>query len=43
MNTPDLWEDVEEMTKISQYAEQQELTVDYVISEFVMDNLLVEV
>ena len=43
MNTPELWEDIEEMTKISKYAEMNELTVDYVISEFVMDNLFVEV
>ena len=42
MNTPDLYEDYVEMTKISKFAEENELTCDYVIEEFVLDNLLIQ-
>jgi len=42
MNTPDLYEDYVEMTKISKFAEENELTCDYVIEEFVINNQLVE-
>jgi hypothetical protein len=31
------------MTKIAVYAEENELTVDYVIEEFVINNQLIEV
>ena len=43
MNTLELFDNIEEMTKISQYAEDHELTVNYVIEEFVIDNQLIEV
>ena len=43
MTTADLFNDYTEMTKISVYAEENELTVDYVIEEFVIDNQLIEV
>lgn len=43
MNTTQLFDDYTEMVKISQFAEQNELTVDYVIEEFVIDNQLVEI
>ena len=37
MNTTQLFDDYTEMVKISLFAEQNELTVDYVIEEFVID------
>ena len=43
MNTLELFDDVVEMKKISLYAEHHELTVDYVIEEFVINNELIEV
>lgn len=43
MNTTELFEDYTEMVKISQFAEENELTVDYVIEEFVINNELVTV
>ncbi len=42
MNTPDLYEDYVEMVKISKFAEENELTCDYVIQEFVLDNLFIQ-
>ena len=42
MNTSDLYEDYVEMSKISKFAEENELTCDYVIEEFVLDNLLIQ-
>jgi len=41
MNTSTLFDDYTEMVKISKFAEENELTVDYVIEEFVIDNQLV--
>ena len=41
MNTTQLFDDYTEMVKISQFAEQNELTVDYVLDEFVIDNKLI--
>jgi len=41
MNTADLYEDYVEMVKISKFAEENELTVDYTIEEFVLDNLFI--
>ena len=43
MNTPELFDDYIEMTDIAKFAEENELTCDYVISEFVIDNKLEEV
>lgn len=43
MNTTELFDDYTEMVAISRYAEHNELTVDYVIEEFVIDNKLVTV
>ena len=43
MNTTELFEDYTEMAKISVFAEENELTVDYVIEEFVINNELVTV
>ena len=43
MNTTELFDDYTEMVEISRYAEQNELTVDYVIEEFVIDNKLVTI
>jgi len=40
MNTVELFDDYVEMVAISTFAEENELTVDYVISEFVIDNKL---
>lgn len=42
-NTEALFSDYVEMAKISVFAEENELTCDYVISEFVIDNQLVTV
>ena len=36
-------EDTEQLKLINTYAEQYELTVDYVIEEFVINNQLIEV
>lgn len=41
MNTTELFDDYTEMVAISRYAEHNELTVDYVIEEFVIDNKLI--
>ena len=41
MNTAELFNDYTEMVKISQFAEDNELTVDYVIEEFVINNQLI--
>ena len=43
MNTLDLFDDYTEMVAISKFAEENELTVDYVIEEFVIDNKLIVV
>ena len=43
MNTTELFNDHEELAQIAVYAEHNELTVDYVIQEFVIDNKLVTV
>ena len=43
MNTPKLFDDYVEMIDIAKFAEENELTCDYVISEFVIDNKLEEV
>ena len=43
MNTTELFDDYTEMVQISRYAEHNELTVDYVIEEFVIDNKLVTI
>ena len=40
MNTLELFDNLSEMRRISDYAEENELTVDYVICEFVVDNKL---
>ena len=40
MNTAELFDDYVEMVKISKFAEENELTVDYVIEEFVVNNIL---
>ena len=40
MNTTELFDDYVEMVKISKFAEENELTVDYVIEEFVVNNIL---
>ena len=40
MNTTALFDDYTEMVKISKFAEANELTVDYVIEEFVINNQL---
>ena len=40
MNTTELYDDYIEMVKISKFAEENELTVDYVIEEFVINNRL---
>jgi len=42
MNTPELFDDYTEMTDIAKFAEENELTCDYVIEEFVINNQLVE-
>jgi hypothetical protein len=42
MNTPELFDDYTEMTYIAKFAEENELTCDYVIEEFVINNQLVE-
>lgn len=41
MNTLELFDDYTEMVRISRFAEENELTVDYVIEEFVINNELV--
>ena len=41
MNTTELFDDYTEMVRISRFAEENELTVDYVIEEFVINNELV--
>ena len=43
MNTIELFDDYVEMTNISKFAEEHELTVDYVICEFVINNKLQEI
>ena len=43
LTTTELFNDYTEMTKIAVYAEENELTVDYVIEEFVINNQLIEV
>jgi len=43
MNSTALFDDYTEMVKISRFAETNELTVDYVIEEFVIDNKLITV
>ena len=43
MNTAELFDDYTEMVAISKFAEENELTVDYVIEEFVIDNKLIVV
>ena len=43
MNTTELFDDYTEMVRISRFAEENELTVDYVIEEFVINNELVTV
>ena len=43
MNTAELFDDYIEMVKISKFAEDNEITVDYCIEEFVVNNQLIEV
>ena len=43
MNNLTLFDDIKEMRRISDYAEENELTVDYVIEEFVINNKLVTI
>lgn len=43
MNTLDLFDDYTEMVAISKFAEENELTVDYVIEEFVINNQLITI
>ena len=40
MNTLELFDNLSEMRRISDYAEENELTVDYVIEEFVINDKL---
>ena len=40
MNTLELFDNLPEMRRISDYAEENELTVDYVIEEFVINDKL---
>ena len=43
MNTVELFDDYVEMAAISKFAEDNELTVDYVIEEFVINNQLITI
>jgi len=43
MNTTELFDNVEEMQKIAVFARHNELTIDYVIEEFVVNNQLIPI
>ena len=43
MNNTELFDNVDEMQKIAIYAREHELTIDYVIEEFVVNNQLIPV